>query len=101
MEKEAFEAIVTFCDLKRNPILQGPPGAGKSFTAQRLAYALIQARDMERVQFIQFHQSYSYEDFIEGYRTTGKGRFREPRCVLESTPARSQQAVRSLWCDRE
>ena len=61
--------------LKRNAILQGPPGVGKSFIAQRLAYALIQAKDMERVQFIQFHQSYSYEDFVEGFRPTGKGEF--------------------------
>jgi MoxR-like ATPase len=60
---------------KRNVILQGPPGVGKSFIAQRLAYALIEEKDNERVQFIQFHQSFSYEDFIEGFRPTGKGEF--------------------------
>ena len=75
MEKQAFEEILGVLRLKRNAILQGPPGVGKSFVAQRLAYALIQARDAERVRFIQFHQSYSYEDFIEGFRPTGKGEF--------------------------
>ena len=75
MEKQAFEEILEVLRLKRNVILQGPPGVGKSFIAQKLAYALIQAKDMERVQFIQFHQSYSYEDFIEGFRPSTKGEF--------------------------
>jgi 5-methylcytosine-specific restriction enzyme B len=75
MDKQSFEEILDILRSKRNAILQGPPGVGKSFIAHRLAYALIEAKDNERVQFIQFHQSYSYEDFIEGYRPTGKGEF--------------------------
>lgn len=75
LEKQAFEEILNLLKSKRNAIIQGPPGVGKSFVAQRLAYALIEAKDSARVQFIQFHQSYSYEDFIEGYRPTGKGEF--------------------------
>lgn len=75
MDKGAFEEILDVLRLKRNVILQGPPGVGKSFIAQKLAYALIQAKDMDRVQFIQFHQSYSYEDFIEGFRPSAKGEF--------------------------
>ena len=55
---------------KKNIILQGPPGVGKSFAAQRLAFALIGATDRDRLGFVQFHQSYSYEDFVEGYRPT-------------------------------
>jgi hypothetical protein len=53
---------------KRNLILQGPPGTGKSFVAKRLAYAILGAKDDGRIQSIQFHQSFSYEDFIQGYR---------------------------------
>jgi MoxR-like ATPase len=75
MERDEFEEILAILRSKHNAILQGPPGVGKTYIAQRLAYALIKAKDIDRVQFIQFHQSYSYEDFIEGYRPTGKGEF--------------------------
>jgi 5-methylcytosine-specific restriction endonuclease McrBC GTP-binding regulatory subunit McrB len=60
---------------KKNLILKGPPGVGKSFVARRLAYALMGFQDPSRVQMVQFHQSYSYEDFVQGYRPTGKGTF--------------------------
>jgi len=58
---------------KKNIILQGPPGTGKTFFAKRLAYCLMGEKDQSRVQTIQFHQSYSYEDFIQGYRPTDSG----------------------------
>lgn len=53
---------------KKNLILQGPPGVGKNFIARKLAYALMEEMDDRRIEMVQFHQSYSYEDFIRGYR---------------------------------
>ncbi|MEY5024675.1 MAG: hypothetical protein RLZZ244_203, partial [Verrucomicrobiota bacterium] len=60
---------------KKNIVLQGPPGTGKTFIARRLAYALMREKDPERLLAVQFHQSYSYEDFIQGYRPREGGGF--------------------------
>lgn len=53
---------------KKNLILQGPPGVGKTFVLRRLAYALMGERADGRIRNVQFHQSYSYEEFVQGYR---------------------------------
>ncbi len=53
-------------DDKGQVIFYGPPGTGKTYIALRLAKAL--AGSEEAVRLIQFHPSYSYEDFVEGYR---------------------------------
>lgn len=58
---------------KKNLILKGAPGVGKTFIADRLAYLMMEEKDDSRIQMIQFHQSYSYEDFIEGYRPKADG----------------------------
>lgn len=67
------ESIVKRLAVKKNIILQGPPGVGKTFIARRLAYLLMGEKDPQRVGMIQFHQSYSYEDFVQGYRPDGNG----------------------------
>ena len=60
---------------KKNIILQGAPGVGKTFTAERLAYTLMGVVDKHRVEMVQFHQNYSYEDFILGYKPNAEGGF--------------------------
>jgi 5-methylcytosine-specific restriction enzyme B len=68
MPLEHYESLVSLLENKKNIILKGPPGVGKTFAAKRLAYSIMGNKDDRYVEFIQFHQNYSYEDFIMGYK---------------------------------
>lgn len=58
-----------------NLILQGPPGVGKTFVARRIARLVTKSSDNHRIVSVQFHQSYSYEDFVQGWRPGPGGTF--------------------------
>ncbi len=73
IEKESYDTIVGLLKNKKNIILQGPPGVGKTFAAKKLAYSMMGRIDDSHIEFIQFHQSYSYEDFIMGYKPEKEG----------------------------
>jgi 5-methylcytosine-specific restriction enzyme B len=68
---------------KKSLILQGPPGVGKTFIARRLAFALMGERDERRVKMVQFHPSYGYEDFVQGYRPSRGGLIRRDGLFYE------------------
>lgn len=70
-----FLQTVTLLRRKKNIILQGPPGVGKTFIARKLAYEIMQEVKDANIEMVQFHQSYSYEDFIQRLRPTQKGGF--------------------------
>lgn len=73
MNEEQYTTLVNLLKRKKNIILEGAPGVGKTYIAKRLAYSLMGEKDTSRVKMIQFHQSYSYEDFIMGFRPTESG----------------------------
>ncbi len=75
MDPQQFHDIVDTLTRKKNIVLEGPPGVGKTYIAKRLAYRVIGYKVPERVRMIQFHQSYAYEDFIQGYRPKEEGGF--------------------------
>ncbi len=73
MSEANYCLLVNLLRNKKNIIMQGAPGVGKTFAAKRLAYSMMKVKDPSRVMMIQFHQSYSYEDFIMGFRPAATG----------------------------
>jgi 5-methylcytosine-specific restriction protein B len=73
--ESALDAALAGLGRRRNLLLQGPPGTGKTFLARRLAWLLLGAKDESRIELVQFHPSYGYEDFMLGFRPDADGRF--------------------------
>lgn len=73
MSEDEYEKLVNIIRFKKNIVLKGAPGVGKTFAAKRLAFSMMGIKDIDRVMMVQFHQSYSYEDFIMGFRPASDG----------------------------
>lgn len=75
MGEEKLDSIIDALKIKKNIILQGPPGVGKTFIAQKIAWIFNETQDQSFIEMVQFHQSYSYEDFVQGIRPKEDGGF--------------------------
>lgn len=73
MTAEDLDNLMSLLAQKKNVILQGAPGVGKTFSAKRLAYVMMGEKDDSRIEMVQFHQNYSYEDFIMGFKPSENG----------------------------
>lgn len=68
MPDAQVDRMVQLLRRRKNMIIQGPPGVGKTFVAKRIAYLLMEERAKDRLEMVQFHQAYTYEQFVRGYR---------------------------------
>ena len=82
MDSSSYEKLTHLLLYKKNVILQGAPGVGKTFSAKRLAYSIMGKKDESRIELVQFHQNYSYEDFIMGFKPNENGGFELKRGVF-------------------
>ena len=90
MDDKEYSKLRALLLNKKNIILQGAPGVGKTFSAKRLAYSIMGVKDESRIEFIQFHQNYSYEDFMMGYRPNDDGGFELKKGVFYKFCKRAQ-----------
>ena len=82
VSKDEFQNILNVLKRKKNIVLQGPPGVGKTYIAKRLAKTLLGVDDNSKIKMVQFHQSYAYEDFIQGIRPTESGGFETQKGIF-------------------
>lgn len=92
MQPDEYRKLKTQLLNKKNIILQGAPGVGKTFSARRLAFSIMGKKDTSRMEVIQFHQNYSYEDLIMGYRPNDNGGFDLKSGVFYSFCKKAQAA---------
>lgn len=73
LSAQNYDRLVNVLRRKKNIILQGAPGVGKTYAAKRLAWSMLEEKNSDKIELIQFHQNYSYEDFMMGYKPDGNG----------------------------
>ncbi|MEO6037172.1 MAG: AAA family ATPase [Saprospiraceae bacterium] len=98
MPEAELERILRVLRQKKNVVLQGPPGVGKTFAARRIARILAGTDDIRRVTTVQFHQSYSYEDFMQGIRPAPDGGLSVRKGIFYDFCERAQRDPGHPYC---
>lgn len=97
MERSDLDMLRARLERKKNLVLQGPPGTGKTFVAARLARLMTGEVSDERVLRVQFHQSYGYEHFVQGFRPTADGGFEVRRGPFLDFCEQARQDQDNYW----
>lgn len=97
IEENDFKTIKALLERKKNIILQGAPGVGKTFAAKKIAYSMIGKEDENLIKIVQFHQNYSYEDFVEGYKPNKNGSFKLKNGVFKEFCKRAEQDYKNKY----
>lgn len=92
-----YNDIISLLKRKKNIILTGAPGVGKTFMAKRLVYSMMGYKDKSKIAMVQFHQSYSYEEFIEGYRPTNSGGFELEKGLFYNFCKKAEQDINTPY----
>lgn len=92
INEEKFKELVDLLSRKKNVILEGAPGVGKTFLARKVAYQLMGEIKDDNIEMVQFHQSYNYEDFVQGIRPMPNGEFKTRDGVFYEFCAKAQTA---------
>lgn len=78
-DEEDYDELRDLILTRKNVVLLGAPGVGKTYVARRMAYSIIGAKDDEKILAVQFHEMYSNDEFIEGYRPDDIGIYKYRR----------------------
>lgn len=97
ISEDKYNNIVSLLKRKKNIILTGAPGVGKTFMAKRLVYSIIKAKDNSKISMVQFHQSYSYEEFVEGYKPTKNGEFKLESGIFYNLCKKAEQDINTPY----
>ena len=68
LDKSKLEGMLKTLEKKKNLIIQGSPGTGKTWLAKKLGFALMGFKSKTEMRVLQFHPNLSYEDFVRGWR---------------------------------